>query len=213
MKTIHFLHKKVEKLNPLKVMKILKKKGIFLFSPIDFQRIFDVSQYAAKNFINRHLASGFFIKLRNNMYTITDSVPPKFVIANKLYIPSYISFETALTHYHIIPEIIYTVYSATPKTSREFEALDSTFVYHRMKRALYFGYTAIQIDGMSVHIAEPEKAVADYLYFIALRKKTINKRMDIRNLNKKKLSQLARACRNIKVEVLLGKVYDQQTTH
>ena len=82
-----------------------------------------------------------------------------------------------------------------------------------MKRALYFGYTAIQIDGMSVHIAEPEKAVADYLYFIALRKKTINKRMDIRNLNKKKLSQLARACRNIKVEFLLGKLYDQQTNH
>ncbi len=75
MKAIHFLHKKVEKLNPLKVMKILKKKGIFLFSPIDFQRIFDVSQYAAKNFINRHLASGFFIKLRNNMYLSDKSIP------------------------------------------------------------------------------------------------------------------------------------------
>jgi predicted transcriptional regulator of viral defense system len=204
---IHFLHKNREKLNSIKVRQVLRERGLIMFSPTDFRRLFDVSGYSVKNYLNRHLKSGLLVKLKNGLYCLREDIPPKYAIANRLYEPSYISFETALAYYHIIPETIYSIFSATPKASREYEAIGTDFIYHRLKRRLFFGYTIIDIGGCKVHMAEPAKAVADYLYFVALKKKTMNDRMDLKRIKRDTLSKIVRAYRNSAIDTLLESIY------
>jgi predicted transcriptional regulator of viral defense system len=197
----------MEKLNSLKVAKILKEKDIFIFSPLDFQRMFGVSYYAAKNFINRHTSSGLFTKIKNKLYVLTDARPPKFVLANKIYEPSYISFETALSYYHIIPETIYTIFSATTKATREFEALDVLYVYHRIKKKLFFAYTSDKINGTNFLIAEPEKALVDFLYFVDLKKKNLIERIDLTKFKKKDIMKIATYFGRDSLVKLVNKLY------
>lgn len=199
----------MKKLNYIQVVKRLKEKGVALFSPLEFQRIFGVSNFSARNFINRHISSGLFVKVRNGLYVFSDSAPSKFLIANKLYEPSYISFETALSFYHIIPETIYTVFSATPKVSRRFTSLSTDYVYHRIHKDLFFGCLAEKIEGVTVMIAEPEKSLLDYLYFVDLKKKTLSDRIDIKRVSKKTLLKYARAFKRKSLLELISQVYDK----
>ena len=199
----------MEKLNLLKVQKLLKEKGISIFTPLDFQRIFEVSFYSTKNFINRHISTGLFIKVRNGLYVFRENIPPKFVLANKLYQPSYISFESALSYYHIIPETIYSVFSATSKSSREFEALQTSFIYHRIKKKLFFGYVAKKMNGATCLIAEPEKALVDFLYFVDLRKKDLFERIDLKEIKKKDVVKIARFFKRDSLINLIDKIYDK----
>jgi hypothetical protein len=44
---------------------------------------------------------------------------------------------------------------------------------------------------MTVLIAEPEKALADYLYFVALKRKTLNGRLNLRKVKKRAVMEYA----------------------
>ena len=197
----------MEKLNSLKVGQFFREKNISIFTPLDFQRFFGASFDASKNFINRHISSGLFIKVRNGLYVFAEKKPSNFILANKIYQPSYISFETALSYYHIIPESIYTIFSATAKSSREFEAIETKYVYHRVRKKLFFGYTPKKINGLTFFIAEPEKAVLDYLYFVDLKKKALSERLDLRDMKKRQLIELARAFQRKSLISLIEKIY------
>ena len=45
---------------------------------------------------------------------------------------------------------------------------------------------------MTVLIAEPEKAFADYLYFVSLKRKTLNGRFNFHKLKKKSVMEYAK---------------------
>src|SRR3989338_10790012 len=129
----------IRKLKPILVQEVLREKGPLLFSPDEFCRIFSVSLSAAQEFIKGHKAD-LFIKLRNGLYTLKTDPVTELEIANRLYFPSYISFEYALAHYRIIPESVYSVTSATLKITREFVAQGKTYEYSRIKKNAYRGY-------------------------------------------------------------------------
>jgi predicted transcriptional regulator of viral defense system len=176
-----------KKLNPMLVQNELVKKNIFIFTPLEFQRLFSVSEKAATFFIFDHTKRGLFSKLKNGLYALTSALPSELLIANKLYQPSYVSFEYALSYHHLIPETIYTITSATTKPTREFEALDKVFHYYKIKKEAFLGYEPRKIDNVTVLIAEPEKALIDYLYFVSLGKKRLSERLVTKNLSKKRI--------------------------
>ncbi len=195
-----------KKLNPILVQNELAKKNIFIFTPLEFQRLFNVSEKAATFFIFDYVKRGLFLKLKNGLYALASSLPSELVIANRLYQPSYISFEYALSYYHLIPETIYTITSATTKPTRELEALDKIFRYYKIKKEAFLGYDPRKIDNLTVLIAEPEKALVDYLYFVSLGKKRLSERLVTRNLNKKKVLAYAKAFKRERVIALTKEV-------
>ena len=197
-------------MNYIQVEKELKKRNIKVFTPLEFQRIFRVSYNNSKSFITRNVKRGLLIKLKNGLYTLSSMNIPKFFIANKLYTPSYISFETALSYYHIIPEIVYAIFSATTKASRDFDAQQTNFIFHRMKKETFFGYVPKKIDDIIILIAEPEKALLDYLYFVILKKKTFNDRLSLKNISKIKLLKYAKCFKKDKLTQLVKGLYDKQ---
>lgn len=88
-----------------------------------------------------------------------------FEIANKVYSPSYISLQIALSYYHLIPESVYELTSVTTKTTQVLKSPIANFSYKSIKPSLFFGYKLVRYNEKSFKVAEVEKAILDYLYF------------------------------------------------
>jgi predicted transcriptional regulator of viral defense system len=173
-------------LKPLSVREVLLQRGVGIFTPQDFQRIFSANRLRTKYFLEEQTRSGLFLRLKNGLYALKTDPPPEEEIANRLYRPSYISFEYALAAYNILPEMPYAVTSATTKPTRSFAVGERTFSYLTIQRAAYAGYAPAQRSGRTVLIADPEKALVDYLYFVSLGRKPGNDRLNTASLDRQK---------------------------
>lgn len=199
----------IQKLNCIKVEEKLKVSGLLVFNPREFKDFFGVSVNTASAFLKRNIKSGLFLKLRNGFYMLKDSSPSLYLIANKLYQPSYISLEKALSYYGIIPETVYAITSITTKSTREFVTPRAAFSYQRIKKSVFTGYSPKKIDGTTVFIADPEKALADYLYFVDLKKISLNNRLNLSSIKKTKLIRLVKIFERPKMAALVKKIYAQ----
>ncbi|MBI2121988.1 MAG: hypothetical protein HYT98_02595 [Candidatus Sungbacteria bacterium] len=196
-----------KKLQRIEVEEKLKNLGLTVFTPREFQGIFGVSKKSVSMFILNNVKSGLFVKLRNNFYAIKDSNPDYFFIANKLYQPSYVSLETALSHYKIIPEVVYGTSSITTKAPREFKTPLGNFTYRHIKTEAFTGYRLQEIDRYNALFAEPEKALADYLYFVDLKKTSLNDRLKLKSINKPKLIEYAKLFKRKSIFKLINQIY------
>ena len=172
------------KLKPIEVQLKLQEKGVRLFSPEEFRRFFSVTLRASQEFIKDHTRD-LFIKLRNGLYGLRTDPPSELEVANRLYQPSYVSFEYALHHYHMFPEATYSITSATTKITTSFVVQGKAYEYAHLKREAYRGYEFVKIQNAGVLIATPEKALVDYLYFLDLKLKSLNERLTLRKITKK----------------------------
>jgi predicted transcriptional regulator of viral defense system len=197
----------VGKLNRLEVEKMLKSLKMTVFTPREFQDVFKLARKTALTFIGRNSKGGLFIKLRNGYYLVQDSNPSLYLIANKLYQPSYISLDKALAHYGIIPETVYGITSITTKSTQEFATERGIFTYQRIKQEVFTGYKALRLEGNVVLFAEPEKALIDYLYFVDLKLRELNDRLELRNINKAKLLRFAKLFKRPSLLKLIDRVY------
>lgn len=197
----------VKKLKRLEVEAKLKSADLLVFTPQEFKGVFGVSASMTHNFIKRNLRSGLFVKLRKNYYQLKDSAPSLYFIANKLYQPSYISLEKALSYYNIIPEVVYGITSVTTKPTREFTTPRAVFSYQTIKPEAYTGYSPKKIDGTVVLFADPAKALADYLYFVDLKKISLNDRLELRPVKKNKLIKMVKIFNRPSLLKLIDHVY------
>ena len=198
----------VKKLKQIEVEEKLKALGMAVFTPKEFRRIFNVSEAAASGFISNNLSSGLFLKLRNGFYMVKDSNPSHYFIANQLYSPSYISLETALSHYGIIPEVAHSITSVTAKAPREFNTPIGVFSYQKIKNSAFGGYYLKHINNSKALFAKPEKALADYLYFVDLKKIILNNRIELKNISKNKLIDFAKEFNRPNMKNLIEQIYD-----
>ena len=169
-------------MKPIKVREDLLKRQVRIFTPQEFLRIFHVAPYQVKYFLETQTKEGLFVRLKNGVYALKTDLPSEEEIANKLYMPSYISFEYALGYYGLIPEMSYTITSATTKPTRLFVLNNISYRYQSIKDEAYSGYILKKTNNVAFFIAEPEKALVDYFYFVALRKSAYSERL-MRNLS------------------------------
>lgn len=87
-----------------------------------------------------------------------------FLMANKIYAPSYVSLEMALSHYSLIPESVYGITSVATRKTNHFQSDYGEFMYRHIKPQLMFGYALIGYQRQTYKIAEVEKAILDYFY-------------------------------------------------
>ena len=84
--------------------------------------------------------------------------------ANKIYTPSYVSLETALAHYGFITEGVFQITGCSTRKTEHFNTPVGYFTYRNLKPELFFGYRLDRRSNIHYLIAEPEKAIIDYLY-------------------------------------------------
>lgn len=195
-------------LDPIAIQQYMAKKQIKIFSSLDIQRIFNVSRNTTERFIARYIKKGLIIKLRKGFYCFSTYMPSEFEIANKIYQPSYISFDSALSYYQMIPETIYSITSATSQITRSFKVNNLLYTYQKIKKEAYGGYRPQNMQGFTVLIAEPEKALADYLYFIDLKKRSLGyERLDLKKIKKERLIEYVKLFKRPTMNQLIKKIY------
>jgi len=131
--------------------------------------------------LTRWVKKGYLLKIKNGIYVFKrdyEKIKGE-EIAAALYQPSYLSLESALSAYGFIPEIVYSYISVTGKTNRTFDNKFGRFIYRHLKTELFWGYREVRTVSGRHLIAEPEKAILDYLY---LNLSKINSESDFENL-------------------------------
>jgi predicted transcriptional regulator of viral defense system len=135
-----------------------------VFSLIDVKKAFP--GFDSKRLVEWQ-EKGFIKKLINKWYLFLD-VPLTehlcFRISNCLHHPSYISLESALAYYQMIPEAAFSFQAVSTRKTTTYNTPAGTFNYRTVKPQLYFGYTIHHTEGFPALIAEPEKAILDFLY-------------------------------------------------
>jgi predicted transcriptional regulator of viral defense system len=161
----------------------IKGKRLYIFSANDIRALFGVSAVAASALLHRYKKKEFVLQIKRGLYVFPDALPPDIYIANKLYSPSYISLEFALSYHGVIPETVYEITSVTTKATRRFETLGKIFSYRKIKKAAYTGYGVERQGEISFYIADTEKAFVDLNYL-----RLMNKQKPISRFNKEKIS-------------------------
>lgn len=164
---------------------------------------------------------GLVIRLRNGLYILNEHDrkmhPSRIFLANAMYAPSYVSTEYALGYYDLIPEKVEDVTSVTTKNVKKFRNAFGTFVYQHVKTDLFFGFKEIQDENkLPVFIAEPEKAMLDFIYLNLSNFKNKNKDVftesyrfqNLGLLKRKKLIEYARRYNNKAVLNIVEKLLE-----
>ena len=123
---------------------------------------------ALRNQLVRWKKKGLIISLKKGLYILNQNdrksdIDPNF-IANICYEPSYVSLESALNFYGLIPEKVSDITSVTTLKTARFSNALGNFIYQRIKEAAFRGFKKLGQGPASFFMAEPEKAVVDFLY-------------------------------------------------
>ncbi len=119
--------------------------------------------------LNEWQEQGYIRKIRRGFYmfsdvTLNDST--LFALSNKIYPNSYVSLESALSVYGLIPEGVFMVTAVSTKNTSSFSTDIGTFDYRHVKPSLFKGYVVKEeLSGVKYKIATPEKTLLDYVYF------------------------------------------------
>jgi predicted transcriptional regulator of viral defense system len=123
----------------------------------------DVDSDDIRRQLSRWVRIGKIRQLRRGLYMLAPPyqsvVPHPFLVANALVPGSYVSGQSALAHYGLIPE--YTPHT-TSVTTAHTSQWDGGFIFHHLVPHLFFGYQKLEVSrGQEAFVALPEKSLLD----------------------------------------------------
>ncbi|MEP6795506.1 MAG: hypothetical protein ABJB16_14345 [Saprospiraceae bacterium] len=117
--------------------------------------------------INELVKQGVLVVVKRGIYITGQNqhtaIPEPFLLANHLLGPSYVSLDSALSYWGLIPERVYETSSMTIHTSKIYKTPVGVFSYIHTPLPYYsFGIKQLELTKkQSVLIATPEKALCD----------------------------------------------------
>jgi len=131
--------------------------------------VFTDNEQVLRNQLALWHKQGLVLRLKKGLYVLNKedrkiNLSRPF-IANQLISPSYLSTEYALSFYGLIPEKVEDVTSVTTKKTSTFQNDFGTFRYQHIDVDCFVGFRETRDEsGYPFFIAEPEKAIVDFLY-------------------------------------------------
>ncbi len=130
----------------------------------------DVDPAKLQKQLSRWTEAGKLNQLRRGLYVLAEPYrstdPHPFLIANQLLSPSYISLQSALSYYELIPEAVLETTSITNR--RRTVALETklgTYLYQVVQKDFFTGFSLAEVTPKQlVYLARPEKALLDLIY-------------------------------------------------
>ncbi len=134
-----------------------------------------VSLQDVRKQLSRWTNDGTVVQLRRGLYALGEpfrsTEPHPYEVSNTLVPGSYVSLETALADYGLIPEAVFATTAVTTGRSGTRTTPFGTFVYQHLKAHLFWGYRTRAVGGSQAvgasrvaFIATPEKALLDLAY-------------------------------------------------
>ena len=150
----------------MKYLDLRNKIYFNIFTLLDVFKIYpEEKETSVKMQLHRLAEKRLITKIKKGVYCFDPQKIDELSLANHLYSPSYISMESALSYYGIIPDIPLSVTSITLTTTKKIRNKFSNFFYHKIKKDLFFGYKTVESPDKTVfNIALKEKALLDYIY-------------------------------------------------
>ncbi|TVQ88146.1 MAG: hypothetical protein EA393_09540 [Bacteroidetes bacterium] len=189
-----------------------------VFGDIDRRRLYE---WAKKKYIIP-VIKGVYI-----FNEFKDTKGLEYLIANKIYEPSYLSLEYVMSSESLIPEAVYTLTSISTKKTAIFDTSFGNFSYRNLKTELYHGYELRKIEiplyGKSIErtvkTASIEKAFFDFVYLkkgLFTKNEILEMRFDrsvLEALNKKSLNKYTSLSNNRTVETNLTHIFKYYGIH
>lgn len=128
----------------------------------------DVDPNDVRKQLSRWTQAGKLHQLRRGLYTLAPPYqkvkPHPFVIANRLVPNSYVSCQSALAHYGLIPEYVPVTTSVTTARPARWDTPLGSFEFRHIKVDLLRGYRLTDLNNQQAFVAAPEKALLDLIH-------------------------------------------------
>lgn len=139
------------------------------FSKVELDNLLSGSEDSRCGLVKRAVANGELLRLRRGFYCLASRYQRHplnlFVLAQRIYGPSYITAESALSYHGWIPEAVPAITSATTKRARDFKTPIGFFSYRRVLSVpFYTGVHRESSEGDSFFMASPLKALLDFVF-------------------------------------------------
>lgn len=149
-----------------KLLQLLNGENIFSSSIL---LAGDVPVHTIRRQLTRWVANGKLIQVRRGLYAVAqpyrDTHPHPFLVANMMRRASYVSLQSALEHYGMIPEYVPVITSVTTRRTGEITNKLGVFKFNHIKKELFWGYKEVEVmDRRKIFIASPEKGLLDLIY-------------------------------------------------
>jgi len=131
----------------LKILKLSKINALY-FGHEEISRALDISLQSSKVSASRYVKQGLLVRIKRNVYVLKEKWKllerdDKFIIANLVQVPSYISLMTALDYYEITTQMQRDfIESVAMKRTKEIEVENTVFTYTKINANLYNGFKA-----------------------------------------------------------------------
>jgi predicted transcriptional regulator of viral defense system len=118
--------------------------------------------------LSRWVKTGKIHQLRRGVYALAapyqKQKPHPFLVANRLQKPSYVSLQSALSFYGMIPEIFNETTSVTTVRNERLNTHLGVFEFRYINKNYFWGYHLLDLGGQQAFVAAPEKAILDLIY-------------------------------------------------
>ena len=148
------------------LLTLIGDEPVFSSSLLD---VIGVSQRQARLQLVRWVTAGKLIRLRRSLYALNHPFrriePHPFLLANRIRKASYVSLQSALSYYSMIPEYVPIVTSVTTGRPEEVRTGLGIYAFRHMRKPLFGGFLSVTVaPGQSSFLATPEKALLDLIY-------------------------------------------------
>lgn len=152
--------------------KLIVKYGQIVASEQIYKEAEDVwDQQQAKKLITKLVSNGWLIRIKRGLYAIADfsnrgflSLSP-YIVANLLVKDSYVSFESALSHYGMFDQLTNKIISISKNRYKTVQLGSTEYGFVNVKDQFYFGWQEVSVNNKTVQIATAEKALIDIVHF------------------------------------------------
>lgn len=119
--------------------------------------------------LSRWVSGGRLYQLRRGVYAFAPPYqkvkPHPFLVANALVHGSYVSCQSALAHFGLIPEYVAATVSACASRPATWDTPLGRYEFRHLKPDLFTGYAQIEVAPRQLaFVATPEKAMLDLAY-------------------------------------------------
>jgi len=154
----------------IELLKALQKINKPFYTIADLEKVTGLQRNSLYVALKRWVAGGVIERVAQGIYLPMGSLISMETLAAQLYLPNYLSFESALAGYGILNLVPYTITFATPRKTRKFLLRTQEVEFRQITRDLFFGFEMKN----GIYIASPEKAFLDEVYLVARGKVTLD---------------------------------------
>lgn len=170
----------------IELLKALRKINKLFYTIADLEKITGLPRNSLYVATKRWVESGIIERVAQGIYLPMGSAVSIENVAAQVYLPNYLSFESALSRHGLLNLVPYTLTFATPRKTRRYTIQKQEVEFRQIARELFFGFEMRN----GLYIAYPEKAFLDEIYFLVRGKAQLDfdeidiKKLSIRPLKK-----------------------------